>query len=140
MIMKLPFRYTDRHSTETTTLINDGKILRTVIRGVSFSGDNFDQLEPDPLTPNEVLVSQFVLNHNRLCSCVLEGVLPMHMVTATGQTQTVLEFRLCLGDPAPNGGIDRELLRLSLVFEGKRYITMEHQDRVRSGDPPLPGT
>jgi hypothetical protein len=39
--------YSDRHVVETTTMHNDGGTLALTLRGVLFSGPDFDSLAPD---------------------------------------------------------------------------------------------
>ena len=48
----LQFRaiYSDRNGSERTTIHNDGATLTITLRGVTFSGPDFDSLVPDPLS------------------------------------------------------------------------------------------
>jgi len=57
-----------------------------------------------------------------LSSCVMDAEIPVPVVTPHGVTQGVLATHLELGDPAPNGGIDREYLSPRLGF-GDRVLT-----------------
>ena len=68
------------------------------------------------------MLSSFRLQQNALCSCVIDAEIPVPVVTPHGTVMGVLAFRLELGDPAPNGGIDREHLTLRLRF-GDRDLT-----------------
>jgi hypothetical protein len=50
-----PTRFTDERGTEATTVRNDGTNLSITLRGVQFSGPDFDMLEPAADTPKEWL-------------------------------------------------------------------------------------
>jgi hypothetical protein len=93
-----------------------------MVRGVEFAGSDFDGLEPllDLADPR---LASFTLDHGSLCACHLEWVMPLPVVVGqeftTGQLQVYLE----LGSPRPEGnrGIDQEVLRLCLSFEGASF-------------------
>ena len=89
--------------------------LSVTIRGVEFRGDDFDALEPASEADPSRLAS-FPLQQNALCSCVIDADIPVPVVTPEGSSEGVLAMHLELGDPAPNGGIDREYLSLRLGF------------------------
>jgi hypothetical protein len=109
--------YTDRFGGEPIIIHNDGRVLRTIIRGVRFWGYDFDGLSPEEDTPPEKLAS-FTLQRGDLCSCVIECDIPVPVVIGEGITEGRLRVRLDLGEPADNGGIDRETLNLSLTVGG----------------------
>jgi hypothetical protein len=121
MLMRYPARYRDRSGEESLSIRNDGKVLSATIRGVEFRGGDFDTLEPTPGTDPDRL-SSFTLQQNALCSCVIDVEIPVPVVTPHGVTHGELSAHLELGDPAPNGGIDREYLSLRLRF-GDRVLT-----------------
>ena len=121
--MNLPIRYCDRRELEKSVLTNDGKVLRTVLRGVSFAGADFDQLEPTPGQHDATQIASFTLANNTLCACVIDGTLPVMLVSEQREVPGCLEYRLELGDPAPNGGIDRETLCLSIKIGQRRYAS-----------------
>jgi Family of unknown function (DUF6304) len=121
MLVRYPARYKDRSGEEPTSIRNDGKMLSVTIRGVEFQGSDFDALEPTPGTGPDLL-SSFTLQQNALCSCVIDVEIPVPVVTPQGVTEGVLAAHLELGDPAPNGGIDREYLSLRLGL-GERVLT-----------------
>jgi Family of unknown function (DUF6304) len=112
--------YTDRVGTEVTSIANDGTALSMVVRGVEFAGPDFDGLEPVAGTDHDRLAS-FTLQGGTLCSCVIEADIPIPVATPAGTEEGVLTARLELGNPAPNGGLDREHLTLELRFAGRAY-------------------
>ena len=121
MLVSYPARYSDRSGEELTLIRNDGKRLSVTIRGVEFRGGDFDALEPSGGTDPGML-SSFTLQQNALCSCVIDAQISVPIVTPHGVTEGVLAAHLELGDPAPNGGIDRESLSLRLGL-GDRVLT-----------------
>ena len=112
--------YTDRFGEEPIIIRNDARVLRTTIRGVGFWGHDFDGLSPEENTPPEQLDS-FTLQQGDLCSCVIECDIPVPIATNEGITEGQLHIRLDLGEPADNGGIDRETVNISLSLEGSTF-------------------
>jgi hypothetical protein len=110
-------RYTDRFGQEFTSIANDGATLSMVVRGVEFKGTDFDSLEPVAGTEPDRLAS-FTPQGGSLCSCVIEADIPIPVATPGGVEEGVLTARLELGNPAPNGGLDREHLTLELRVGG----------------------
>src|SRR5262245_34488805 len=108
--------FRDKFGQESTSITNDGKTLQMVVRGVTFLGSDFDGLEPVCNPPPDQLPT-FNLQKGELCSCVIETEMPMPMSTPHSVIEGKLAIRLELGDPLPNGGIDRETLLLQLKFE-----------------------
>src|SRR5689334_10536913 len=121
MLVTYPASYRDRSGEEHISILNDGKVLSATIRGVEFRGGDFDALEPTPGTDPEML-SSFTLQQNALCSSVIDFEIPVPVVTPHGVAEGVLAAHLELGNPAPNGGIDREYLSLRLGF-GDEVLT-----------------
>jgi hypothetical protein len=117
MPVTYPARYRDRFGEERTSIHNDGTMLSVTIRGVEFRGGDFDALEPTSEADSSRLAS-FSLQ-NALCSCVIDAEIPVPVATPDGITAGVLAVHLELGDPAPNGGIDREHLMLRFEFEDR---------------------
>lgn len=112
--------YTDRLGEEPMTLHNDGQVLRTKIRGVTFWGYDFDGLTPEEDTPPEKLTS-FTLQQGDLCSCVIECDMPIPVVIGEEIMEGRLRVFLDLGDPVSNGGLDHETLTLSLTVMGQTF-------------------
>jgi hypothetical protein len=115
-------RYTDRSGQESTSIANDGKTLTMKVRGVVFQGADFDSLEAvgghDPGR-----LASFTLQQGCLCSCVIEADIPIPVATPNGTEEGVLKARLELGNPAPNGGLDRENLTLELRQGGRSFVS-----------------
>lgn len=137
-----PAKYTDAKGEVQTSISNDGETLRINIRGVEFTGTDFDSLQPaDDATPDQLgLVS---LNVGRLCSCQIECELPIP-VYGNGQELTgKLTIVLQLGDPAPNGGRDRQELLLCLEVNEQSFagsgISGWFEDELIEIQDQLPG-
>lgn len=109
--MVTPCRFTDASGSSDGTLSNDGSTLVLTVRGVAFRGGSLDDFEP----VGDSEPSGFRLHRGDLCAFRLDGVLPVR-VTVGGRIQEgAVRFRLELGEPAPNGGLDRETVQLTLV-------------------------
>ena len=111
-----PATYRDRHGEVYTSIRDDGKLLSMEVRGITFAGSDFDDLEP----PEDVELSgqsQFTLQLNSLCSCVIEFQMPIPVVCDDGIVDATLYVRIELGDPKPNGGIDKQSVELELRFD-----------------------
>jgi len=115
-----PARYTDRYGVESTTLRNNGARLYLRLRGVTFSGADFDSLEPDPHAAPEALAT-FDLHGGALCNCTIECEIPLPVVQESRTIASPLEVHLELGRPTATGCLDREVLILSLRLEGQSF-------------------
>ncbi len=113
MFATYPASYTDRFGEEQITIKNDGKFLRTVISGVEFVGSDFDSLRPVG-DMAELPANTLTFNADSLCSCTFELDMPLPIWMDDTPITGSLHVRLVLGDPAPNGGIDKEYLELEL--------------------------
>jgi hypothetical protein len=120
MTVQYAASYADRFGRESTSIANDGTTLSMVVRGVAFAGSDFDGLEPVAGTDPDRLAS-FTLQGGCLCSCVIEADIPILVATPGGTEDGLLRARLELGQPAPNGGLDREHLILELRFGGRVF-------------------
>ena len=107
-----PTIYRDKIGEETTTIDNDGRELRMVVRGVEFRGGDFDCLEPTEKQDASRLAC-FTLQKGDLCSCVIECKIPVRVAGAE-TTEGTLDVHVELGNPEPKGGIDRLYLQLTL--------------------------
>jgi hypothetical protein len=114
--------YRDKNGEEITTMHNDGKLLNMVVRGVTFSGDDFDFLQPTLALDNPEL-SSFTLCAGYLCNCEIECDMPMPVVRGDRTIPGNLHVHLKLGAPRPNGTVDNETLQLHLDFEGQSYLS-----------------
>jgi hypothetical protein len=114
-------KYSDGRGSEETSIANDGETLRLSLRGTEFVGSDFDSLEPpEDATPEQL--RQFSLNKGYLCSCRIECQIPVPIHDGGRQADGTLLIELVLGDPAPNGGLDREQLRIVLEYGNKRFV------------------
>src|SRR5437879_2312945 len=109
-----PARYEDRLGEEFTSIGNDGKTLSMVVRAVEFQGTDWDSFEPN--APSAPGVSAFTLQQGSLCACKIEAEIPIPLVMADKTDAGILEVHLELGEPLPNGCLDRQSLKLRLRF------------------------
>ena len=115
-----PTQYADAYGTEAISITNDGETLRMTLRGLEFSGSDFDDLRPsEAVTPEQR--RRVPLHHDRLCSCRLECRILLPVWDHGRQRQGELVVALVLGDPAPHGGLDRQELRLTLAYSEGRF-------------------
>jgi hypothetical protein len=112
-MVSYPAKYTDAHGQEETIIFNDGETLRMTIRGLEFAGTDFDSLEPAGDAPQGHM-AQFSLHRNELCSCRIECEIPVPLNDHGNLKEGLLTVELILGDPAPNGSLDREELHITL--------------------------
>ena len=115
-----PAWYKDRFSEERTTILDDGEALSMVVRGVRFSGRDFDAFEPEGAT-DPALLESFTFLHGSLCFCVVEADIALPVVTPTGAVDGLLTFELELGEPLLTGQMDRERLILRLAVNGQTH-------------------
>jgi hypothetical protein len=117
---RYPATFSDARGSETTTIENDGETLRLSLRGVEFVGSEFDSLEPKGVACGRM--QSFTLNHGCLCSCRIDCRIPVP-VHCRGSLQVgVLIVELVLGNPAPNGVLDHEQLRLVLEYDEQQFV------------------
>jgi Family of unknown function (DUF6304) len=121
MEWKYPTRFTDRWGSERTTIRNDGAELSVTLRGVQFSGPDFDSLEADPPTPEELLTKFLVSPCGCLCGCVFDIEIETPVLVEGEETAGVLTAHLELGEPTQSGALDRETLRLLLRVNDNDY-------------------
>jgi hypothetical protein len=115
---RYPATYSDAHGSEATTIANDSETLRLSLRGVEFVGRDFDSLEPMDAAPKQL--RQFTMNQGCLCSCRIECGIPVPVHDRGRLLSGALLVELVLGDLSPNGGIDREQLRIILEYDGRQ--------------------
>ena len=113
---RYPAKYSDASGSETTAILNDGELLRVVLHGLEFAGDDFDALEP-PKEASPKQLERFTLHHGCLCECRIECQIPISIHDRGQQTQGSLLVDLALGSPTRRGQIDREQLRLTLEYD-----------------------
>jgi hypothetical protein len=110
---RIPVTYRDRRGEVATFIRNDGKTLSMIVRRVEFSGPDFDSLSPARNADPSDLAT-FTLAKGDLCSCLFEAEMTVPVVVRERPDKATLRVRLELGDPRPDGGIDRETLSLVL--------------------------
>jgi hypothetical protein len=125
MDAKYAATYWDKNGKELTSICNNAKVLSMVVRGIEFRGSDFDALEPTG-NYHAAQLSSFTLQQGSLCSCVIEADMPIPVAVQHHTVDGVLRVHLELGNPTPNGGIDREHLELRLkvgdsVFKSKGW-------------------
>jgi len=111
--------YTDARGCEAIAFLNDGETLRVTIRGVEFAGSDFDGLAP---VPGSADPSGFTLQRGELCACSFAFDIPIPVVADEAEIPGRLHVELELGSPAPNGGLGREKLKLTLEY-GEHRVT-----------------
>jgi len=109
--------YCDLHGSESVTVANDGEVLRLKIRGVAFSGPDFDRLSPSDGTSLEGIAKFTVSGSNTLCSFELMLDIPIPVVVNQAETQGILHMNLQVGHPTPNGGVQCISLQLVLAVD-----------------------
>lgn len=138
-----PARYRDARGEEATTIFNDGRTLRMVVRSVEFSGPDFDGFEPPPRM-EDAIGESFSLYDKSLTDCVLEWEMPIGMIIGDRDIEGRLTARLDRGPPRPepNRGITRENLHLTLLMERRSCRVMRHSrvllGRARGDPGPAP--
>lgn len=120
-IERYPARYQDARGIEPTTIANDGETLRLVVRGVEWTGRDFDGLEAAP-GASPAQLARFTLAAGSLCQCELAFDLPLVVVDTGGDTPATLSVELRLGRPRPDGGLDDEEVRLTLASVHGRFV------------------
>ncbi|MEU4495023.1 DUF6304 family protein [Streptomyces sp. NPDC023998] len=100
--------YRDRRGAEAVTIAAHGRQLRTRIRGVEYEGATFAALQPAGA-------------HGVLSSCVLEWDIPLPVDLDGAVQRATLSCLLTLGEPQPDGSLDRADLNLTLHYGGAAY-------------------
>jgi hypothetical protein len=125
MLVIYPGTYRDHRGAEAIAVENDGKRLRTTIRGVEFTGRAPDALEPS-IDPSSAELSQFTLNRwspeaPELCGCVIDYNVPIPMISGDQPVEAILQVHMQLGEPGGNGFPEPQSLRITLAFRGQVY-------------------
>jgi hypothetical protein len=119
-----PAVFTDRHGSDTITIINNGGELRMTLRGVEFVGSDFDDFHAE-IGAVAARIAPFDLHpkYGGLCSYVLEFDIPIPVVVDDKLTHGTLHAKLELGAPTERGGVDKELLQLSLELGSETFAS-----------------
>ena len=119
--MNYPAIYSDKFGEEKTIIQNDGKTLRMSLRGVMFSGSMFDDFEPSNI--EEAKLALFPMHFGTLCSYKLDCQIPISIVMFDKEIKGILQTHIELGDPAPNGGVNLERVRLALTIVNQSFTS-----------------
>jgi len=114
--------YLDDYGCEITIINNDGETLSLILRGIEFSGSDFDSLSPRKDLEVEKL-QQFPLHQNCLCSCSIKCWMTIPLNNHGEITREKLFVDLVLGKPQPNGCLDQEILILSFEYGNYRFVS-----------------
>ena len=112
-----PAKYKDKYGTVETGIVNDGEELSIIIRDVEFIGSDFDSFESKGGIPQDKLKDFTIDRNGWLVDFTLECDIPIKIGKDDQTFSTILEMKLILGSPTPKGGVDKEDLRLKLMFE-----------------------
>lgn len=93
MRARFPAIYRDAGGEASTEIVIDGRELRLVVRGVEFSGSDFDALEPDPVSEPAKLTG-FALQDGSLVSCQIEFTMPILVVVGDATSEYPLHLRI----------------------------------------------
>jgi hypothetical protein len=115
-----PGFYTDARGRDPVAISTDGHAFSMELRGVTFTGEMFDDMEP-AVSPGAD--APFTLHHGTLCACTLEWTMPVSLTTAAGERTAHLDCRLVLGAPDSRNALDREDLDLTLRHENIQVTT-----------------
>jgi hypothetical protein len=108
-----PALYRDRLGEVLTSITNDGKELRMVVRDVEFTSTMLDDWEPE-LAADAPELEMFTFECGALCAYTLEFEMPMPVISQHGRMKGTLHVQLSLGLPRGDTGLDRKDLLLSL--------------------------
>ena len=114
-----PGYYTDSRGREAIAIRAEGTRLSVEIRGVSFTGSDFDDLEPPAGTD---VAAAFATDHGTLTDYELGWHMPVQLVRAGADLAATLCCQLILASPAAPGGQGVEELTLSLGLPGDKPV------------------
>jgi hypothetical protein len=120
-----PAIYQDCRGEETTTIANDGKQIRMMIRDVEFAGSGPLSLEP-VVDRDDPRLSSFCLHRFdsgavELCAYSLNYQVPIPIVAGNSLQQGFLNVRAEVGEISERGWPEPERLQITLELDGCRY-------------------
>lgn len=118
MLETYPAKYSDEFGVEITTIENDGKLLRMILRGVEFESSMLDDWEAVTKIPTAAF---FSLHRSELCACELDLEMPVQIFQNNDTLLGKLRVQLELGKPSANGGLDKEELQLELTSADRSF-------------------
>lgn len=126
-IQSYPTIFSDKFGEIQTTMFNDFQNLSICIDGVWFVGREFSTLEVQnfaTLSPEQIArfdLTQIQTLHN----CTFRLNIPQVLVNTNDNTETVIDWQIVyeLGTLQANGGLDKELLTLTVTPPNQTPIT-----------------
>lgn len=115
-----PGFYTDSRDREAISIQAADTGLSVEIRGVVFTGPDFDALEPPAGLD---VAAAFATDHGTLTDYELEWHMPVQVISAGAELTAILRCQLILSSPAAAGGRGVEELALSLAVPGGAPVT-----------------
>lgn len=122
MFTSYPAKYRDTKGEAATIIYNDGKRLYMRVRGIDFSGDDFDSFEPS-VGFDHSDVALFSLSFGALNSCIIEYVILLPIAHDNAILPGVLQVQWELGDVKNLGASYGRMLHLGLTIDGTTYET-----------------
>jgi len=120
-----PARYRDKSGEETTSISNDGEVLRMDLRGVGFVGRMLDDWEPvEPIAPD--IAARFTFDFDQLSDYALRFAIPVPVMQGDQTLQGLLDVHLELGRVV-NGRFDHERLGITLKTGDRTYAARQNQ-------------
>jgi hypothetical protein len=132
-----PITYTDKFGAESTSITNDGQILKLSLRGVEFSGNDFYSFRISP-DIDELKEKHFNLFERFLCGYSMQCQISVLLVNGKDTLQTTLIANIEYGEPVEgrtmftsqggktytvNKQIDLEILKLGIEYLEKTYTS-----------------
>ena len=105
--------YRDARGEEISKIKNSGKTLSVLLRGVRFSGEDFDSLSPLNGSTGYFL-KEFDLHQECLCCCRFVITIPTIIIEGGSEFVLDLVATIELGRPSPKGGLESESVSISL--------------------------
>jgi len=130
MIASYPAQYKDEFGTESTVIINNGKMMKMSLRGVEFPGDNFHSFGISPATDDSKR-KFFNLFENNLCGYFLDCQIPVVLVSEDEVLQTLLQVHVKCGKPVEGRNVFDKQDRISIEI---LKLELEHQVKIYRSD------
>ena len=140
MFKEYPVKFSDEFGEERTTIQNDGKILKMIVKGVKFFGHDFhgfDLLEEI----DETKLNQFNFFLGELCAYTLDCEIPVLVVSSNNTFEGKLQVHIEYGKPVETGRgttihrkdgsvaknshqqVVHEVLQLQISIQGESFRT-----------------
>jgi hypothetical protein len=126
-----PALYTDASGSEQTSVYNDGKMLRMIVRGLPFVGSSFDDFWPEDgldialyasfgIRPSDPMRPE-TFGYPVLSGYLLDCEMPVPMVVGEQNAEGTLHIHVDTRSSDQRDGLSREEVRLTLAFEDQQY-------------------